>query len=121
MRSPPLLYRQDKHPGVTVASFDTTGSEELEGLTAELGVKGLPQFRFYQVRLPRLVALQPDLHVARCSAVLGARCRHASAPACPQRAFSVPPLLQGGKEAMGKIMGYKLSPLADAFKQLDGM
>jgi hypothetical protein len=34
---------------VTVASFDTT-EEQLEGLAAELAVKGLPQFRFYNVR-----------------------------------------------------------------------
>lgn len=33
---------------MTVASFDTT-EEALENLSAELGVKGLPQFRFYQV------------------------------------------------------------------------
>jgi len=38
---------QDKHKGITVASFDTT-ADELETLTAELGVKGLPQFRFYK-------------------------------------------------------------------------
>lgn len=51
--APPLLHHcrlplQEKHKGVTVASFDTT-EEELESLTAELGVKGLPQFRFYKV------------------------------------------------------------------------
>ena len=39
---------QAKYPGVTVASFDTT-EESLENLAAELGVKGLPQFRFYKV------------------------------------------------------------------------
>ncbi|GAB4816590.1 hypothetical protein N2152v2_003636 [Parachlorella kessleri] len=38
---------QDKYPGVTVASFDTT-EEKLENFTADLGVKGLPQFRFYK-------------------------------------------------------------------------
>lgn len=32
-----------------MASFDTT-AEELENLAAEMGVKGLPQFRFYNVR-----------------------------------------------------------------------
>ena len=37
-----------RHPGVTVASLDTTEGA-LEALTAELGVKGLPQFRFYNV------------------------------------------------------------------------
>ncbi|EFN51644.1 hypothetical protein CHLNCDRAFT_139828 [Chlorella variabilis] len=63
-----------KYPGVTVASFDTT-AEELENLAAEMGVKGLPQFRFYN----------------------------------------------GGKEVLGKIMGYKLQPLADAVKQLDAL
>lgn len=30
-------------------------------------------------------------------------------------------LLQGGKEVLGKIMGYKLQPLADAVKQLDAL
>ena len=39
---------QEKHRGVTVASFDTT-EEALENLAAEIGVKGLPQFRFYKV------------------------------------------------------------------------
>lgn len=34
------------HPGVTLASFDTT-DERLEALAADLGVKGLPAFRFY--------------------------------------------------------------------------
>ena len=43
----PLL--QAKHPGVTVASFDTT-EDAIEGLAAYLGVTGLPQFRFYKVR-----------------------------------------------------------------------
>eukprot|EP00887_Chlorella_sp_A99_P004448 scaffold30.g4448.t1 len=37
---------QDKYPGVTIASFDTT-EEKLENVAAELGVKGLPAFKFY--------------------------------------------------------------------------
>lgn len=44
-----LLCAQESNPGVTVASFDTT-EEKLEALAADLGVKGLPQFRFYKVR-----------------------------------------------------------------------
>ena len=41
-------HPQDKHPGVTIASLDTT-EEPLEGVVAELGIKGLPQFRFFKV------------------------------------------------------------------------
>lgn len=44
----PTTRLQSQYPGITVASFDTTAAE-LEALTAELGVKALPQFRFYQV------------------------------------------------------------------------
>ena len=33
---------------MTIASVDTT-DEKLEGLTVELGVKGLPAFRFYNL------------------------------------------------------------------------
>lgn len=44
----PPARPQEKHRGVTVASFDTT-EESLENLAAEIGVKGLPQFRFYKV------------------------------------------------------------------------
>ncbi|PRW59160.1 Thioredoxin-dependent peroxide reductase [Chlorella sorokiniana] len=47
MIAPHVEELADKHKGVTVASFDTT-ADELETLTAELGVKGLPQFRFYK-------------------------------------------------------------------------
>ncbi|KAL4424932.1 hypothetical protein ABPG77_009661 [Micractinium sp. CCAP 211/92] len=72
MIAPKVEDLQSQYPGITVASFDTTAAE-LEALTAELGVKALPQFRFYQ----------------------------------------------GGKEVGNKIMGYKVQPLAEAFKSLD--
>ncbi|KAL4860147.1 Peroxiredoxin-2 [Chlorella vulgaris] len=74
MIAPHVDELQAKYPGVTVASFDTT-EQQLEALAAELGVKGLPQFRFYS----------------------------------------------GGKEVLDRIMGYKLQPLSDAVKRLDGM
>lgn len=41
---------QEQYPGVTVASFDTT-EEKLENVAADMGVKGLPQFRFFKVNL----------------------------------------------------------------------
>jgi hypothetical protein len=41
---------------VTVASFDTT-EDAIEGLAADLGVTGLPQFRFYKVGLSAWVEL----------------------------------------------------------------
>lgn len=37
----------DKYPGVSFAKFDTT-QENLEALSAELGVKALPAFRFFK-------------------------------------------------------------------------
>ncbi|GFH24018.1 uncharacterized protein HaLaN_21730, partial [Haematococcus lacustris] len=36
-----------KHPGVKFYKFDTT-SEQLEALSGQLGVKGLPTFKFYK-------------------------------------------------------------------------
>lgn len=96
-----------------MASFDTT-APELENLTAELGVKGLPQFRFYQARRRQpphcCRACDPATAAPGASRLLG----------CP--ALLPPPLrgLQGGQQVQDKIMGYKLSPLADAFKALDG-
>lgn len=45
----PPACPQEKYPGLTVASFDTT-EEKLENVAGDLGVKGLPQFRFYKVR-----------------------------------------------------------------------
>lgn len=45
----PLPAPQEKHPGVTVVSFDTT-EESLEAVAADMGVKGLPQFRFFKAR-----------------------------------------------------------------------
>lgn len=65
---------QDKHKGVTVASFDTT-ADELETLTAELGVKGLPQFRFYKASW--LVLVEGWLHgvqARRCTVCRRAPC-----------------------------------------------
>ncbi|KAL4434271.1 hypothetical protein ABPG75_000712 [Micractinium tetrahymenae] len=47
MIAPKVEDLQSQYPGITVASFDTTAAE-LETLTADLGVKALPQFRFYQ-------------------------------------------------------------------------
>ncbi|KXZ52644.1 hypothetical protein GPECTOR_9g689 [Gonium pectorale] len=37
----------DKYPGVTFAKFDTT-AQPLEALTADLGIKALPAFRFFK-------------------------------------------------------------------------
>lgn len=77
-----LAPLQDKHKGVTVASFDTT-ADELETLTAELGVKGLPQFRFYKASW--LVLVEGWLHGvqarrARCSGMHLAWARRISWP-----------------------------------------
>lgn len=47
MISPYVDELQEQYPGVTVASFDTT-EEKLENVAADMGVKGLPQFRFFK-------------------------------------------------------------------------
>ncbi len=41
---------QAKYPGVTIASFDTT-DERLEAAAADVGIKALPAFKFYNVSL----------------------------------------------------------------------
>lgn len=41
---------QETHKGVKFLSFDTT-EKQLEGLSTELGVKALPAFKFYKVRV----------------------------------------------------------------------
>lgn len=79
---------QAKYPGVTVASFDTT-EQQLEALAAELGVKGLPQFRFYSVSaawrrrdlqrlvwVPCMVWLPAGLHTAQACHLTLECCTH---------------------------------------------
>lgn len=118
---PPPPTPQAKHPGVTVASFDTT-ADELENLTAELGVKGLPQFRFYKVCLG-LGALSRRLGRVARGAMLWRPYMHRLWPSAPAflltHAAACAP--QDGAEALDKIMGYKLAPLTEAFKKLDGL
>ncbi|PSC67995.1 Thioredoxin-dependent peroxide reductase [Micractinium conductrix] len=46
MIAPKVDGMQAQNPDVSFVSFDTTEAA-LENLTAELGVKALPQFRFY--------------------------------------------------------------------------
>ena len=123
---------------MTVASFDTT-EEALEGLAAELGVKGLPQVRFYKARplagagaagrptgwqllrwVPAAAAAGGrQLEAARAAAW---RCVSALEVSLHAPTSIDPPLcLQGGQEALDKIMGYKLAPLGEAFKKLEGL
>lgn len=46
MIAPKVAELAEEHPGVRIGSFDTT-EEKLEALAADIGVTGLPQFRFY--------------------------------------------------------------------------
>ena len=47
MIAPLVDQLAEEHPGVRIGSFDTT-EEKLEVLAADIGVTGLPQFRFYK-------------------------------------------------------------------------
>lgn len=105
-----------------MASFDTTAAE-LEALTAELGVKALPQFRFYQVGWQRCRAAVrfPAWRLCRAGSGFGGVGRPLGSWHAPNSAAPLPcnACAQGGKEVGSKIMGYKLQALAEAFKNLD--
>lgn len=50
-----------KHPDVTFVKFDTT-ADQLDTLSADLGVKGLPTFKLYKVILSWLFCMRGQLH-----------------------------------------------------------
>lgn len=73
-----------------------------------------------------LLSLRPG-GLSCCGAVPCGACRRVHQRFilnCPPPAVPVPPplpLLQDGQEVLDKIMGYKLAPLGEAFKKLEGM
>lgn len=113
---PPLrpTSPQEKYPDVTIASFDTT-EEKLENVAADLGVKGLPAFKFFKVGLDpscvqalSVVSLAPVVRMCVRAWQFDTRpCRPASRR------------LQDGKEVLDQIVGYKKAPLAEALEKLD--
>jgi hypothetical protein len=65
-----IALTQAAMPGVTIASFDTT-DEAIESLAQELGVKGLPQIRFFKASTRALGWAGPCTRVRRSA---GGRC-----------------------------------------------